>query len=117
MKSIHANVPLGRVLVDIYGLLPPGWNSVRYVFVVLDNFSRFFQLYPIKKITVIAITNRKVDDYIATYEPPRCIDSDHGRQFISKVWQFRLTVWGVQPTMASVYHQSNPAERMMPELG
>jgi hypothetical protein len=118
MKSVLAEVPLGRVLVDIYGPLPPGWNSVRYVFVVLDNFSRFVRLYPTKKATAIVITNRMVNDYIATYGPPHCIVSDHGRQFISKVWQSRLSVCGVQPTMTSVYHpQSNPAERVMRELG
>lgn len=118
MKSVLAEVPLGRILVDLYEPLPLGWNGVRYIFVVLDNFSRFVRLYPIKKATAVSVTNRIVNDYIATYGVPRCIVSDHGRQFSSKVWQSRLSEAGVPLSMTSVYHsQSNPAERVMKELG
>lgn len=118
LKPVLANVPLGRLLVDIYGPLPLGWNQVRYIFVVLDNFSRFVRLYPIKKATAVTVTNRMVSDYIGTYGVPRCVVSDHGVQFVSKVWQRSLSSLGVPPTTISVYHpQSNPAERVMRELG
>lgn len=118
MRSVLADVPLGRVLVDLYGPLPPGWNNVRFIFVVLDNFTRYVRLYPLKKSTAVAVTNRMVNDYIPTYGTPRCIVSDHGVQFTSRVWQARLSAVGVPPTMTSVYHpQSNPAERVMRELG
>lgn len=118
MHSIMSDVPLGRVLVDLYGPLPPGWNKVCYIFVVLDNFSRFVRLYPVKKATAVAVTNRMVDDFISTYGKPNIIVSDHGVQFTSKIWQRRLSEAGVITTMTSVYHpQSNPAERVMRELG
>lgn len=118
LKSVLADVPLGRVLVDLYGPLPQGWNNVRYVFVVLDNFSRYVRLYAIKKATAVTVTNRMINDYIATYGSPRCVVSDHGAQFTSKVWQNRLRERGIPPTLTSVYHpQSNPAERVMRELG
>lgn len=59
-----------------------------------------------------------VNDYIGTYGSPLCIVSDHGVQFTSKVWQTRLSALGIPPTMTTVYHpQSNPAERVMRELG
>lgn len=117
-KSILATAPLERVLVDIYGSLPLGWNKVKYIFVVLDNFTRFVRLYPVKRATAIIVTNRMVNDYINVYGAPQCVVSDHGLQFSSKVWQSRLSVCGVPPTMTSVYHpQSNPAERVMRELG
>lgn len=50
---------------------------------------------------------------------PKIIVLDHGVQFISKVWQNRLIIdLGVSVTTTSVYHpQSNPAERVMRELG
>jgi len=118
MKSILADVPLECVLVDIYGPLPSGWNQTKYIFVVLDNFSRFVRLYPIKKATVVVVTNRMINDYIGMYGVPRCIVSDHGVQFTSRIWQTRLSATGVPPTMTTVYHpQSNPAERVMRELG
>lgn len=44
MVSVLADVPLGRVLVDLYGYLPSGWNQVRFILVVLNTFLRFVQL-------------------------------------------------------------------------
>ena len=57
MQNVLSNFLLDRVLVDIYGPLPSGWNGVSYIFVVLDNFSRFVKLYPLKRATAIATTH------------------------------------------------------------
>lgn len=120
MQHVMADYPLARVCVDIYGPLPPGWNQVCYIyiFVVLDSFSRFVRLYAIKRSTAKTVTNRMVDDYISTYGIPKSVISDHGVQFVSKIWKKRLSEAGVTPTTTSVYHpQSNPVERVMRELG
>lgn len=112
-----ANAPLDRVCVNLYGPLPLGWNHVRYLFVVLDCFTRFVRLYSIKRSTAIIVINRMTRDYIATYGVPKTVVSDHGMQFVSKIWQSRLSALGSNPTHTSVYHlQSNPAERVMREL-
>jgi hypothetical protein len=102
MQSALSSNPLDKIFVDIYGPLPSGWNGVSYIFVVLDNFSRFVKLYPMKRATAVATTNRMVDSYIATYGKPKIIVSDHGVQFNSKVWQTRLSSLGVPPTFTSV---------------
>jgi len=85
LKPVLANVPLERLLVEVYGPLPLGWNQVKYIFVVLDNFSRFVRLYPIKKATAVTVTNRMVADNIGAYGVPNSIVSDHGVQFMSKL--------------------------------
>lgn len=104
MKSVLTDVPLGRVLVDLYGLLPQGWKHVRYMSMVLDNFSQYVR--SIKKATAVTVTNRMINDYIATL--------DHGGQFPSNVWQNHLRDRRIPQTLTSVYHpQSNPAERFM----
>jgi len=51
MQSAISTNPLDRVFVDLYGPLPSGWNGVSYIFVILDNFSRFVKLYPLKRAT------------------------------------------------------------------
>jgi len=118
MQHVMADAPLSRVCVDLYGPLPSGWNNVKFIFVVLDCFTRFVRLYPIKRSTAVAVTNRMENDYIASYGVPQTIVSDHGVQFVSKVWKRRLSELGSIITHTSVYHpQSNPAERVMRELG
>jgi len=118
MQNVLSQFSLDHVLVDIYGPLPSDWNNVSYIFVVLDNFSRFAKLYPMKRTTALATTNHMINHYISTYEKPKTIVSDHGVQFNSKIWQTRLSNLGIPPTFTSVYQpQSNPAERVMRELG
>jgi len=57
-------------------------------------------------------------DYFPTFGVPLNIVSDHGMQFISKYWQTSLQKYKIQVTHTSIYHpQSNPAERVMRELG
>jgi hypothetical protein len=118
MQHVTADSPLVRVFVDLYGPLPAGWNKVQYIFVVLDSFSRFVRLFAIKRSTARVVTNRMINDYINVHGAPQSIVSDHGVQFMSKIWQTRLAEIGIPPTTISVYHpQSNPAERVMRELG
>ncbi|XP_050544268.1 uncharacterized protein LOC126907198 [Daktulosphaira vitifoliae] len=100
MKNIQYNAPNDCVFVDMYGPLPA------------------VQLYPLNKATGVAIINRIIDNYIPDWGKPKIIISDHGKQFISKVWQSKLSMLGIPPTLTSVYHpQSNPTERVMRELG
>lgn len=118
MQHVVSNNVLDKLLVDLYGPLPVGWNGVQYVFVVLDNLSRFVRLYPLKKATALAALNCIFNDYIPSHDRPVQIVSDHGSQFSSKLWQSRLKESGVIPTHTSVYHpKSNPSERVMRELG
>lgn len=87
------------------------------IFVVLYCFTRFVRFYPVKRATAVIVTNR-IDSYVKAHGRPKIIVSDHGVQFISKIWQTRLSDLGIDVSMTSVYHpQSNPAERVMRELG
>lgn len=109
---VMSNNILDRVLVDYYGPLPVGWNGTSYIFVVLENFSRFVRLYPLKKATAAAAANRMVNDYIVKHGRPKQVVSDHRKQFSSRLWQTCLTELGITPTHTSVYHPPlNPSER------
>jgi len=118
MQSILSVKPLDKLLVDFYGPLPTGMYQFAYIFVVMYNFSRFVKLYPLRKATAKICVKKLVTDYFSTYGIPQNIVSDHGRQFISKCWQTILKKYEIRVTHTSVHHpQSNPAERVMRELG
>lgn len=78
LQSTLSTNSLDKVLVDINGPLPAGWNGVSFIFFVHDNFTRFVKLYPLKRTTVVATTNRMIDHYISVYDKPKLIVSDHG---------------------------------------
>lgn len=118
MQSILSLKPLDKLLVDFYGPLPTGIFQFTYIFVVVDNFTRFIKLYPLRRANAKICVKKLITDYFPNYGIPKNIVSDHGRQFISKHWQTSLQKFKIQVSHTSIYHpQSNPAERVMRELG
>lgn len=118
IQNIISQKPLDKLLVDLFGPLPTGQYRLSYIFVILDNFSRYVKLYPLVKATAKACTGKLIKEYFPTYGTPKEIISDHGRQFISHLWQTNLNKNHIRVGHTSVYHpQSNPAERVMRELG
>lgn len=118
MQSIISEHPLDRLLVDFYGPLPTGIFHLAYIFVAVDNFTRYVRLYPIRKANAGICIKKLTTDYFPNYGVPTCIVSDHGKQFVSKLWQQSFRKYNIHVTHTSVYHpQSNPAERVMRELG
>jgi transposase InsO family protein len=105
------------VCVDFYGPLPTGRLGASYVFVVIDAFSKFLKLYPLRKATAKVAAKRLTENY-AGYIKPKCVLSDHGTQFLSSTWENSLRAADIQPTLSSIRHpESNPSERVMRELG
>lgn len=118
MQPILSSQPLDKLLVDFYGPLPIGIFQFSYIFVIVDNFTRFIKLYPLRQANAKICVKKLITDYFPNYGVPKNIVSDHGRQFISKHWQTSLKKYNIQVSHTSIYHpQSNPAERVMRELG
>jgi len=118
MQPILSHKPLEKLLVDFYGPLPVGIFQFAYIFVIVDNFSRFVKLYPLRRANAKICIKKLITDYFPKFGVPQNIVSDHGRQFISKYWQTSLKKFNIQVSHTSIYHpQSNPAERVMRELG
>ena len=116
MHSVIAEKPGDLVTVDYYGPLPQSRSRVAYIFVVIDAFSKFVKLYPLRRAQAKISAKKIVEDFHRTL-PVKVVLSDHGTQFQSKHWQETLQEWGIQPTLSSIRHpQSNPTERVMKEL-
>jgi hypothetical protein len=100
------------VTVDYYGPLPESRSRVSYIFAVIESFSKFVKLYPLRR----AQARKRVRDFHRTV-PTKVVLSDHRTQFQSKQWQETLEQWDIQLTFSTVRHpQSNPTERVMREL-
>lgn len=118
MTSIICTEPLQMVSVDLFGPLPTGRGGVTYIFVVMEMFSKFVKLYPIKRATAKVLTARMVQNYIQEVGKPEAALSDQGTQFKSKEWCTTLEREKIRVRYSAPYHpQSNPVERVMRELG
>ena len=111
-QNVKASAPNQSISVDFYGPLPASIGGCQFIFVVLDNFSKYVSLYPIKRATSAICLNKLIKDYFVKVGRPQRILSDHGSQFTSASWKSRLESEGVKVLYSSIRHpQSNPSER------
>lgn len=117
MNPILVNNPGELVCVDFYGPLPESRGKTAYILVVVDMFSKFTKLYTLRKATAKMAARKIIDDYNKVVKIDTLL-SDHGSQFTSRTWAQELNTAGIRFTFSSIRHpQSNPAERIMRELG
>lgn len=116
--NVRTNKPNELIAVDFYGPLPGSVAGVKYIFVVLDIFSKLVTLYPIKKANKRICLDKLRSHYFIKVGKPCRVLSDHGTQFTSPFWKAELESEGVEAIFSSIRHpQSNPVERIMRELG
>ncbi|KAJ8965296.1 hypothetical protein NQ314_004225 [Rhamnusium bicolor] len=116
IHPILAYHPGELVTVDYYGPLPEGRSRCAYIFVVVDSFTKFVKLYPLRRAQAKISALKIVNDFHKII-PVKVILSDHGTQFQSKYWQSVMRRNNIRPTFSSIRHPaSNPTERIMKEL-
>ena len=86
---------------DYYGPLPISTGGVRYIFVMIDNFTKFVKLYTLRRATTAA-TIRRVRQYIKEVGKPNAIVTDNGTQFTSKQWVKGLNKLQIKPKYTAI---------------
>lgn len=118
LQPVLASSCLELVSVDIYGPLPKSFGNLTCILVVLDIFSKYVRLIPVRSATGVIVTRRFIKGFVEQIGKPVTVISDHGPCFRSAIWDRSLKQLGIQPRHTSVYHpQSNPVERYMRTLG
>lgn len=101
------------ISIDIIGELPVSRGNFRYIFTIVNCFSKFVKIFPLKRATTLVVI-KKLDEYFKRYGYCKRILSDHGTQFTSlKFKQFIESIHvPVQHIFSSIRHASaNPVER------
>lgn len=118
LLSIIPEEPGEMVSLDLIGPLPTGQLGAKYILVMMDVFSKYIQIYPLKKATAAAIIARIEKKYIPLCGPFKKIITDNGTQFHSKQWINRLQQLRIKVSRTTTYHpEGNPVERANKEIG
>ena len=116
--SLLTEKPLEMVSADLMGPLPRGQGGCRYILAMLDLFSKYVKLYPLKRATTDSITKRIITDYIPTVGIFKKILTDNGTQFTSHKWSRVMEGLNIKIVHTTGYHpESNPVERANREIG
>ena len=116
LESVQPEKPLELLSVDFFGPLVKTKYGYEYILVVMDTFTKYTKLYPMRKATSQAAI-RKIDDFIKNIGKPQKILADRGTQFTSRKWKEALKEREVRLILTSIRHpRANMVERVNREL-
>lgn len=111
-------VESARTCADIHGALPSTNFGYKFMFVLLDIYSKFVKIYPLKKLSSKVCLDRITKDFIPRYGQIESILTDNASIFTSKTWDSTLVNLGVRILHCSSYFPSgNAVERQMRTIG
>lgn len=104
--------PWRVIAVDYLGPLPRSKRGNNYILVILDCFSKFIVLTPVRNADTKAVIKSLKEQVFCKFGVPEILISDNGTPFISKLFEEFLKEKEIKQWKNAVYHpQNNPAER------
>uniref|UniRef100_A0A671TWU2 Gypsy retrotransposon integrase-like protein 1 n=1 Tax=Sparus aurata TaxID=8175 RepID=A0A671TWU2_SPAAU len=99
--------------MDLMGPFPRSSKQNVYLLVFVDYYSKWVELFPLRKATAETISQVLVKDILTRWGLPDFILSDRGSQFVSSVFETVCRTWNVGHKLTSAYHpQTNLTERV-----
>lgn len=112
-QQVSVDRPWQRLYIDLLGPYPRSKAGNTTLLIILDKFSKFVLLKPLRKATAGEITRYLEREVFHVFGVPETIWSDNGVQFVSKEFRGLLRQYGTsQVTTASHSPQSNASERV-----
>ena len=103
MKTYLVGEPAEHLCIDIVGPFPETLEGNKYGIVVMDWFTKFVQIYPMKNREAETVARIVMDNYIAQFGVPREIHTDQGTQFESQLFQELCSLLGVNKTRTTSF--------------
>lgn len=105
--------PWQRLYTDLLGPYPRSKKGNTSILIVLDQYSKFVLLKPLRKASAAEIVRFLEQDVFHLYGAPESIWSDNGVQFVSKDFQALTKRYGVSHVRTATHSpQSNASERV-----
>ena len=109
-----------QVSIDFITNLPETSSGVDSIMTAIDKATRMTHVIPCSKTVTAAETARLYWRYVAKlYGIPRCIYTDRGTQFTSRLWRELWEIMGTQLRYSTAYHPQTQGvvERMNAVIG
>lgn len=117
-QRIEASRPWQVVYVDFVGPLPRSKGGFTYLFVIVDAFSKYVQIHPVRLANAKSVIKSLEQSVFLTFGVPDRVVSDNGSQFVSREYKQFLSRYRVEAFYVSRYHpQANACEAANKTIG
>ena len=110
---LSARSPGEMVYMDLMSISVMGKEGERYVLSILDSFTRYVQLHPIKDKKMSTVSDVLVNHWISEMGNPDTVVTDQGKEFTGDVFQKTLKSRGINHKLIPAGEkQQNIVERL-----
>jgi len=96
--------PFAKIALDITGPLPPSRNGYRYILGIIDYFSKFPMLVPLRTTDAKTVASAVYRRWISVFGAPYSIHTDRGTSFESDLFRELCNTMGIQKTKTAPYY-------------
>ena len=87
MQNYQAGEPNERVHLDFLGPFETSNQGNKYILSIVDQFTRWIEIYALPEQTAIATSKTFFNGWIARFGTPTIVHTDQGRNFTSQLFQ------------------------------
>ena len=117
VRMAPLDFPWRSISIDLIGPMPRSARQARFALVIVDLFSGWLEVFPIRTANEKTIATILVNELFSRYGSPNCIRSDNGSVFLSKVVREIYRKFRIKPSVTPVYSpKGNYVERANKEL-
>ena len=104
LGQYHAGSLMERVHVDILGPFTPSSQGNQYVLMLVDQFTKWLECYPLPDQTAESVAKCVVDGFISRFGCPLEIHTDQGKNFDGKLFLSVCELLQIAKTRTTPYH-------------
>jgi len=104
-KQIKSSTPFERICVDICGPFEQTLYGNKYILGIIDHFSKYCSLIPIKSQDAKTIAKELMNKWISKFGCPTVIMSDNGKCFTSDLIENLCKICNISQIFSAPYHQ------------
>lgn len=110
--------PWQAISLDLMGPFVRSSRGYKYLFVVVDYFSKYSLLFPLRAATARLVSKHLEEDVFLVYGVPSFVICDNGSEFIGQPFKDLLKEYKVKTVYTPSRHpQANPTERVNRTIG
>ena len=101
MGNLVAKAPLEKVAIDLLTHLPETEDGYKHLLVVVDHFTKWVEVYPLKTQEAGEVAAVLVNEFISRWGVPQSFHSDQGANFCGTVFKEMCRLLGIDKTQTS----------------
>ena len=107
LQSYQAGYPNYRVHLDVLGPFCETPRGHKYVLMVIDQFTRFLEMIPLKTQEADVMARAFFEGYVVRFGVPFIVHTDQGRNFESEMFQVFCSLMEISKTRTTAYRPSS----------